>query len=169
MRIVDTNRYKRKNLKEDQKEFIRKIVPFAQIMQEKIRDKSDLIGISPSYGIYPSIIIALVITKTNWGKHKLVEKDNNLLLIESDDIWKGKTVRFEGKHYKSYSSWLDFSIDFSDEVTFNQKNKYIEIIKTASLDEQIKKISKLDDSQINFCDIIEEIISDYGFWEFDYG
>jgi uncharacterized FlgJ-related protein len=167
MKFIDTNRYGRSKLLPEEKEFLQKLVPFAELISSQIKEKSDFYGINSPFGIFPSLIIAMIVIRTNWGEVKQVKKLNNLMCLLSDESWKGKTELIEGKKYRSYQSWLDFSIDFSDYVTFFKSKEYTDILLRSSYQEQLDKIANINDSGTLIYANIESIVIKYGLWEFD--
>lgn len=73
-----------------------------------------------------TLILQDILKRTEWGAHPLAQekylgtlKDaNNLLLMENDSAWTNKTVKHEGKVYKSFPNWSALSTHISDLIVF---------------------------------------------------
>lgn len=164
--FIDFKRYKRNSLTQDQKEFLHVLVPFGRMVQDQTKLKALLAGIKSKNGIASSIICSEAIIKSNWNRHKIAEKYNNLTLLESDEYCGIKGKEFEGKRYRYYDSWLDFSVDLSDYYVFS--GLYQEVLLARNLDEQIDLISLINPTNDKYCDMMLSLIESLGLWEFDY-
>jgi hypothetical protein len=85
--------------------------------------------------------------------------------LEKDEYSRGKGFEWEGKVYKTYDNWLDFSIDLADHYVFS--NKYNAVLLARNIDEQLDILSVTDGYSALYCGILEGIIERYGLWEFD--
>jgi hypothetical protein len=149
---------------EEQKDFFIKIVPFAQLLQQYTYLKANVGKYKSPSGLFTSLALADILTVSEFGEHKLAKKYNNLLQVPYSDYWYGKPVEYQGVSYRNYDTWLEFVIDYSDEVTFYQQQAFAEVLAAKNLDEQIEKFlpySTMPDGRI------EEIIEQYGLQEFD--
>ncbi|MGM0124392.1 hypothetical protein IGI37_001769 [Enterococcus sp. AZ194] len=108
------------NVTMSHEEFIDKLVPHAQVLQE-------------GYGVLPSIILAQAILESNWGQSSLASQYNNLFGMKS--FGNEKKVNLETKEFvneewiviqgdfKVYDSWEqsmdDHTMLFVNGVTWN--------------------------------------------------
>ena len=94
--IVDTRRYDRHKLNEQQKDFLRSLISFMQLTQEHTKNKSKIIRLDSPYGIFASVAAAECILKSDWGTSLIVDKANNLFFIEKEEGTKGKGFEYKG-------------------------------------------------------------------------
>lgn len=171
--FVDAKRYKRAELSEEQFDFLQRLVPFGKLIQDMTWEKCQLIRVYSPQGICASLVMADIILRSDWGRHVVALKENNLSLLEKTDYWKGKSVDVAGKSYRTYGSWLDYSIDLTDEMTFFERRKYEPLLSATNLDAQIDQMMLLypevtDPDNTTSSGRIETVIERYGLWEFDY-
>lgn len=165
---IDPRRYQRTDLTEDQRDFLIRMVSFARLIQQTTYDKCAAVRIPTEVGICASLVLADCIVKSNWGSHPAAKKEDNLCLLIKTDYWRGKSATIDGIVYRSYQSWLDFSLDLTDELTFFERQKYLELLQATNLDAQVEIMSNLQDDPTSYRGRIEEIIERFGLWEFDW-
>lgn len=168
MRQDILNRYNRNTLTVEQQDFLEKLVSFARLIQKFTHEKALEQQVASVRGIYASLVMAEIIHRSSWGTHVIALKENNLALLEKQDYWRGKSAEHEGISYRSYSSWLDFAIDYSDEFTnaFELK-KYHKVFLAINLDAQVEIYADLQLDPTSCRGRIEKIIEHFGLWEFD--
>lgn len=166
--FVDPKRYKRAELSEEQFEFLARLMPFARLIQEMSVEKCRFVRLPTTMGLAASIAMADIILKSDWGRHAAARKENNLGLLKKTEYWKGRSAEIGGVCYRSYSSWLDFSIDLTDELTFYERRKYESLLLATNLDEQLDRFQILFPSTTTSDGRIEDVIERYGLLEFDY-
>lgn len=166
--FLDPKRYKRSDLTQDQMEFLVRLMPFGRLIQKMTWEKCGITRVPSVSGLCSSLIMADIILKSDWGTHRAARKENNLSLLEKTEYWKGRATEIDGVTYRSYSSWLDFSIDVTDEMTFYEKRRYEPLLSASNLDLQIDRLATLHPLDTTYSGRIEEVIEQYGLWEFDY-
>lgn len=168
MRADVLKRYNRDSLKPEQQQFLEKLVSCARLIQAFTQEKCWQQGLYAQRGLLASIIMAAIIDASDWGENPIAKKESNLLLLEKQAYWLGKSVESKGKLYRSYASWLDFATDYSDELTNAfEIGKHEKVLMAKNLDVQLELFSKLQKNPTKYCGKIESIIEKYGLWEFD--
>jgi uncharacterized FlgJ-related protein len=166
--FVDKKRYKRTELTADQWEFLQRLMPFGRLIQKMSLEKCEMSRIVSPNGMCASIIMADIVAKSAWGTHPVAAKDNNLSLLLKSDNWRGKTVTYTDAagvcSYRSYLSWLDYSIDLTDEMTFFNRRDWEHILNSPNRDIQVDRFGFNNSISKN---TLEGIMDKYGMWEFD--
>lgn len=121
--------------------------------------------IQSNIGMSSSIAVAECIVKSNWGAHEIARKENNLFLLEKDPFLKSKGVELDGKVYRTYDNWLEFSVDLSDHYVFTKS--YDKVLEAKNLDQQLDLLNCVEGYSKDYCGKIETMIEKYGLWEFD--
>lgn len=143
------------------KDFLTKVIALGKYISNQITSKTELI-LGDSFYIYPSLLTANIVVKSNWGTHPIsLEKcsgksANNLTLLKKSD-WSGPSIKYEEDYYRIFKDWLSFATTWSDYLVFTQK----ELFEANNLDEQIKALSKMEDQPKLFHAKIETIIEFY--------
>lgn len=88
-----------------------------------------------------------------------------MFLLEKDEFSKNKGIEYDGKFYKCYDNWLDFTASLTDYYVFTKK--YYKVLLARNLDEQLDLLGQLQDYPKEYCDTIEVMIEKYGLFEFD--
>ena len=180
--ILDPRRYDRRSLTDEQRDFLTKLVSFARLIQQTTYDKCKLLCIGTEQGLYASLAMAYVIDKSQWGTLEPSKKDNNLSLLKATDYWTGKIVEHSYTRigpagvtdetvvdrYRSYPTWLDWSLDLTDELTFFQRLQWEPVLNARNLDLQVERMSILQSDSTKWRGRIEALIERYGLWEFDW-
>ena len=166
--FIDMRRYGRQGLTAEQQDFLGKLVSFARLIQDTTYQKCAAVRVKSEMGICASLVMAHIIDMSNWGSHSIATKENNLSLLPKSEYWKGKSAEFGGVLYRSYNSWLDYSLDFTDELTFFERQKYMPLLQASNLDHQTEILSSLQHDSSKYRSRIEEIIGRLGLWEFDW-
>lgn len=165
---IDFKRYKRSELTQPQRDFLQKLVPFAREVQRQTYEKAIAAGLNCKLGLSTSIVMVECILKSNWGKHEIAKKENNLCLLEKGEFWRNKFAMFNRKAYRSYDSWLDFTLDLSDEITFTELATFKDTLEAYNLNKQLDVYPGLNTKIKGYNVIVEDFIEKYGLWEFDY-
>lgn len=173
MSFLNFNKYNRSKLSEDQRVFLGLVLPWAGVIQDYCLHKSMYRHIYSPVGIRASVIAGDIILRSNWGTHPVSQKKldkklaNNLSLLESNELWEADhdVVSFEGKNYRSYEDWGQYSQDASDFYVGSGKFDRTLITEHS------------DDQRILFCLALErvagyqsellELILEYGLHDFD--
>src|SRR3990167_6563289 len=144
----------------DKKDFLNKVLALANYISKQISAKSELIYGESLY-IYPSVISAYIILKSQWGTHPMsLEKYdgktvNNLTLLEQKD-WSGQAVKFNNINYRVFKDWLSFATGWSDYIIFS--GKFNSLFDANNLKGQIRSLSDMEDQPMLFYAKIETII-----------
>mgnify|MGYP007100045321 FL=1 len=76
-----------------------------------------------------TLLFAEILLQSRFGEHplsaeKYPEKDgkwaNNLALLELDESWTGKWIKYDKVIYKSFKTWLDFATNWTDILAFRK-------------------------------------------------
>jgi len=171
IKIDFPKKFKRPSLTQEQMGFIQGFIPFSLVMHSqllmKIRGR-----IQSPHGIFPSVIMADIIARGNWGQLKPADEWNNLGMLRKDSApkVKHKTKKWDGlgkeEAFRVYDTWYDFSIDMTDHYAFS--GYYDELLAASNSDEQLKCLAKIYDLQnIPIYAKIDSTVADYGLTEFD--
>ncbi len=171
IKIDFPKRYRRPELTSEQMGFIQGFIPFSLVMQSQLMMK--IKGRIKSYhGILPSVIMADIIVRSNWGRLKPAEEWNNLGMLRKDSAPKIKhqTKKWSGtgkeEPFRVYDTWYDFSIDMTDHYAFS--GFYDEMFAAGNSDEQLKLLEQIHNLQSTITyGKIKEIVSDFGLTDFD--
>lgn len=166
--LIDTRRYERHSLAAHEQEFLCKLVSFAQFIQNTSYDKCQMIRVPTTVGLCASLAMADIILVSNWGTHQVAAQYSNLSLLKVNEYWRGKTAEVAGSRYRVYSSWLDYAIDLTDELTFFERTKYLPVLMAKNLDSQVEIMSSLQPDPTSYYGKIGTIIERFGLLEFDW-
>jgi len=170
--IISVSKYNRSSLTDSQKEFFRNLVPLASLIQDWSQSKAQFLNIDSPVGIFPSLVMADIITASDCGEHPISKAkygsrySNNLSLLKSDKYWSGKSHTYsDGVVYRSYSDWRAFAVDYTDYLCFN--SQYRDLLLSKNLLDQIniKSLEKINSSSYN--SILISTIKSLGLEEFD--
>lgn len=145
MAFVSINQGSRKNLSEEERDFLLKAIPLAKAISKWVNDKIVFLRIPAINTINPSLVLADMIIESSYGTHPVSQVhnngkySNNLSLLKVDELWQGKVQTYEGKVYKCYQDWIHFGTDYSDLIVFT---KLKDILKISSLEDQINFFAK---------------------------
>lgn len=162
--MINLNRANRKDLIAEDKDFLVKAVALAKTISEWTSTKADFLNRPRNY-VSPMLILADILVESEWGKHPLAQShynkrySNNLTLLKVDDLWQGKSQKYEGKEYKAYSDWLHFATDYSDLLTFSAR--YQPIIKTFDYTEQLKRLANIKSKPKEFQARVNALVDFY--------
>ena len=166
--IVDTLKSNRSALSEDQKDFLKRIVPWGKFIQFQTKIKGEIFQrLYCPTGLLSSVFIADCIIQSNWQTHPVSDmaKGNNLGLLEINPGWVGKKIKFQNKRYKSFDSFESYSIHLSDLIGFSPK--FTTLLSSMNPKVQAQEIGKLREPLISYNDRILSIIDLYELSEFD--
>jgi flagellum-specific peptidoglycan hydrolase FlgJ len=163
--------FHRGELDKAQKDFFMKVIPFARKVQEWTHLKSSFLNIDCPRGVLTSITIADIILASSWGNHPISKTEylnrysNNLSLVEADDNWKGRVNVHEGKNYKAFKDWQEFSVSLSDDYCFS---RYFDLVLVCRKQEtQIQALSYTKPDYKAWAEAITQLISYYNLQEFN--
>jgi hypothetical protein len=106
------------------------MIPIAKVTSEYATSKNLFLRKRVVADIFPSILLAEYIYKSDWGAHPLAkEPANNPLLLELDTDWDGKVIKHEGKYYKQFRELMDCAVTFSDDIVFSGKYEEIFLVR----------------------------------------
>ena len=172
IRVEFPRRFKRPDLSVEQMGFLQGFAPFSLVLNSLILTKVQG-RIRTQRAILPSVLMADIIVRSNWGQLKPAEDWNNLGMLKKDSIpkLKHKTKKWDGlgkeEPYRVYESWYEFCIDMSDHYAFS--GFYDEMFSIVNSDEQLKCLAEIHGLQsILVYDKIEVLVADYGLTEFDF-
>jgi len=171
IKIDFPKKFKRPELSPEQMHFIQGFIPFSLVMHSqlllKIRGR-----IRSNKGILPSVIMADIIVRSQWGQLKPAAEWNNLGMLRKDSIpkIKHKTKKWDGlgkeEPFRIYDTWYDFAIDMTDHYAFS--GFYDEIFLVGNSDEQTRHLMQVHRLQNTITyGTLEEIITDFGLTDFD--
>jgi hypothetical protein len=134
MSLYNLNNKGQAILGKSQKEFLFKAIVFSQYLAEQIENKLSLFyGVE--VGISSTTILAEILYKSEFGEHPLAQETypikstkwaNNLTLLELDESWNSKFLKYDGKFFKSFCSWESYATHLSDILVFRKEfNKYL--------------------------------------------
>lgn len=116
----------RGKLTDKESAFLDSVIPWSWYIQDQTAMKALVFkNFAGAYGLNSIVFLCMVLRASNWGNHPLSAeqfkgKDAcNLLLLEKNQYWEGKTVKFDGKDYKLFNSYEHFCVDFADMVVFS--------------------------------------------------
>ena len=119
------------------------MIPIAKAISEYATNKCHFLRKRVIANISPSLLLAELIFRGDWGNHPLSKEQlnkklpaNNPLLLEMDTEWEGKVLQYEGKYYKSFKELMDMAVAFSDDLSFF--GRYDELYLIKDLNSQIK-------------------------------
>ncbi len=111
-----------------QREFFFQAIALSHHLHNQLKCKLGLF-----YGfdeeISSTILLAEILYKSEFGDHPLAQPfypkkstkfANNLTLLEVDSSWEGKKLKWDGKEYKSFESFDDFCVHWTDLLTFRR-------------------------------------------------
>ena len=151
-----------RNLSLEQHDFITKLIPLGVLLQEWTCSKTMFRGkVFSPVGVHAGLLIADICVMSEYGsspvsKPEYMKKDaNNLVLLEAHKGWAGKPVTFNGKSYRTYKTWRDFAVDYSDHIVWS--DRFNDVLRTSSLLTQINAFASLRDSTC-YTDRVKTII-----------
>lgn len=154
-------------------EFLLKVKPWAQLVQRYVTGKCQFRGIESRHGIFASLVAADILVSSEWGTHAVSRPEydgrpgNNLNLLESFKGYPGKSIVFDGVSYRSYKTWHEFVVDYSDHLVYS--DQYLNVLKASTVEEQVLSFStkKLDKRVYN--GRVSAMIDFYNLSELDNG
>lgn len=133
-----------KALPKQEREFFAQALTFSHYLYNQIVAKSNFFG--KPLRTSSTAILAEILYKSEFGTHPLCkekypEKDgkwsNNLTCLELDGSWNGKSLKYEGKFYKTFKDWEAWGVHYTDMLVFHTLKSpttcYDSIITTYSL------------------------------------
>lgn len=171
IKIQFPKKFNRPSLSEEQMFFLQGIIPFGLILQGQVHIKTK--GRLVSNSILPSVLIADLAARSDWGRLKPASEWNNLGLLRKDTVpkIKHKTKRFnlsgkEEEAFRVYDTWYDFTVDMSDHIAFS--GYYDKLLLAKNSDDQLQELELIYKLQnIPIYDNIYRIVADYGLTELD--
>lgn len=175
---VDTNRAYRASLSDEQKAFLKALIPLVRFTSLQIYSKC-LDGDPPKWtsnGISPSLLAAHCIYKSDWGRHPVAQRrfalpngstdyGNNLALLkESGDSFNRK-IAYSSELYGSYKDHHDFSTEWSNRFAWTED--YAEVLRQVTLPRQLKLLSLREVDQEGYLKSVSSLILNYKLHEFD--
>ncbi len=157
---------RKEDLKPEELYFLRTIVPWTLYLNSQTRLKAKIIKRVSFIGVYPSLVLADILIKSEFGKNPIAKEifrgrqSNNLTLMPVDEVWSGDKTKFLGTFYKMFETWEDFFIHWSDLLIFrcNLQN-------STSYSEQLNAMS----SDLVYNEKILTLIRDLNLTEYDDG
>jgi flagellum-specific peptidoglycan hydrolase FlgJ len=155
----------------DKTDFIKKIVPWARLINEWTIYKADFALINSPRGIFTSLVLADIILMSEWGTHPVSRSEyqngysNNLSLLKSNEYWDGKKRTYNNIEYKAFKDWESYAIEASDYLTFSRQ--FDDLLREKSLNNQIELYSKFKEYPESYCDNIELLIRFYSLTKYD--
>lgn len=118
------------SLTKEQQEFLDKSISFSWYLQEQTKLKLQFFKKNNSK-ISSTLLLAEILDRSKLGEHPLSKekyppvKDgskwaNNLTLVELDEFWVGKFIKYENTFYKSFKTWEEFGVHFTDTLVFHK-------------------------------------------------
>jgi hypothetical protein len=127
MQLTQLDKGNRKNLSTDQLDFLEKAIPLSWKIYSNVRLQTAYFY-GKAYNLSSTLILLDLVAKSDFGRHPLaLEREpksnklaNNLTLIKHPRKEKGKSILWEGDLYRSFNDWDDFSVTFSDTISFKR-------------------------------------------------
>ncbi len=169
---VDPDRLKRKGLLDNQIEFMEKLVPWSQFVQNQTFNKAVMEGKETQHGFFAALIAAHAIDKSDWGRHPIsaCKYDetlcNNLCLVESHKYWTRMVVNYEGVVYKAYKNWRECAIDFSDILAWF--SGYEDVLQQGNIEDQINLMSLREPAPEAYRATIMHLVTVYELADFNW-
>lgn len=131
-----------KALPKAEREFFAQALAFSHYLYRQIVCKSKFFG--KPIKITSTQILAELLYKSEFGSHPLCKEkypekegkwSNNLACLGLDGTWNGKSLKYEGKFYKTFKDWSDFGTHYTDLIVFHNYPTmcYDRLIETYSL------------------------------------
>lgn len=111
------------SLSREEKDYVNKVTPICSTISRWTKEKFIFVKRKANY-LHPVVVLAHILVESQWGTHPLSQQfynkkyTNNLALLEVDDLWQGKIIKYNDKSYKTYQSWIHFATDYSDAMVF---------------------------------------------------
>lgn len=117
------------------KDYLFKAISFSHFLYDQTLGKLNFF-----YGLKVPLssnhILAEILIKSEFGDHPLAQETyplktnrwaNNLTLLELDESWAGKFLKYEDKFYKSFKNWDEYSVHLTDTLVFRKSliDKYL--------------------------------------------
>lgn len=185
---VTTDSTSRSKLTVEQQDFFKQVVTLAQYTQAEIYAHclDEDFPKFTYFGIAASVLAAHFIIKSDFGSHLLAQPKyfwdedgerkwqhaNNLALLEiepaDEKFWRRPTLpHTDGKVYKSFVTWGEFSINFSDRVTWT--HNYEDVLSQKSVRKQVEEMSKKEKKPADYLKKVNDLITTLELMEFDRG
>ena len=132
----------RSKLGENEKEFLKRILPTVDTVAEWTLSKLRFLRRTVRYPLFKSIILSEFIVKSEWGSHPIAGEifnkkfSNNIILMKADSEWEGKVHEYDGEFYRAFRDLNDFAMHYSDYLTF--LGKFQEVFLVGNPESQIK-------------------------------
>lgn len=155
-------------LTEEQNNFILRLGPWVYFLNQQTRLKAKIIKGVPFIGVYPSVAMAEILVRSQFGDHPASKEkfrgrqSNNLDLLEVDDSWAGDRTRHNGATYKMFENWQHFFIHWSDQIVFKKP----QVINANNYFNQIDAFAQ--GQPIGYNEILLRTINEFNLTEFDF-
>lgn len=186
MHYINGNLYRARGLDDSKIEFFQKIVPFGKSVSQftiiKAHDRE--VPIETQHGIFPSVVIAFCIFRSNWGTHPVSQPriegeigedgkrkwshGNNFALVPADKYWldrKNPTIKFDDTLYKSYRSEANAAVDLSD--VFSLRYNWNRALLATDVFQQLIAMSRRAKDPIYFSTVMWNAIKEWELQKFD--
>lgn len=146
-------------------EFIVNLVPWSRFLNEQTRLKAFYIKRMKFRGLYPSVAIATLAIKSEFGNNPVSQEvfrgrpSNNLALLHVDEVWEGDKTKYLNINYKMFETYQDFFIHWSDLLVFRSP-----LLEVSDYDDQINLFS-----EVGYNEQIRSLIKKFNLTEHDYG
>ncbi len=136
-------------------EFLEIITRWSWRLEALTRQKAQVyLNNHRAQGLSSVLFLCLVLKATTWGNHPLSHdkfrgKDAcNLLLLEADEHWEGRSIKYDGILYRLYDSYEDFCVDYSDYIVL-QAPEFAEVILEKDYITQLNLLTRDDSNCYN--------------------
>lgn len=161
------------DLSESQRQFVVRVLPLAQRIQQITHEKAEEFGVDSAAGILASVAAADMIVQSNWGEHPLSHPmydkrifGNNLNLSESNEWWNKdrSSVLTQGIEYKCYESQEEFANNQTDEYVSDAR--FLPALATSDFRKQLQVLQQIKRRETwnNDCELV---INHFKLREFD--
>lgn len=163
----------RASLTSEQRDFLIKVVPLSQLIQQWVHGKCVFTRKSTQVGIHAPLVAADLIIQSDWGTHAIAQPElrgkysNNLGLLQVNDYWHGKSNTHRGIIYRAYKNWRDFACDYSDDLIFNEANE--SLFSATGIAAQAEQLSNLRTDPKSYNGKLMALIDFYGLMEITNG
>ena len=161
--FINLKVHNRAELSAAEQEFLCKIVPLSRQLQCWTKGKAEFKNIPSPEGIHASIILGLILVRSNFGESYLCGVDCNYMSLEHTPRWTGKVTLYKDILYKSFKDISEFAINWSDEICFFGEHK--DTLRSKDFDFQLRNLSQSPSEYA----MIRNIIDYFGLRDFDYG
>lgn len=124
--MIATDPYKILPLRQQQ--FFVRAAEFSFYLSGQVQNKRQFMYGDTSR-VSSTLLLAEILLQSRFGEHPLAgekypEKEgkwaNNLALLELDESWTGKWIKYDKVIYKSFKNWLDFGTNWTDILAFRR-------------------------------------------------